>query len=599
MKTASALLFALLLSAQAHAASTLIENVRVFDGEKYLGQRNVLISGKKIKDINFHGKADRDTQVIDGRGRTLLPGLIDAHVHAFKDFELATLYGVTTEIDMFAAQPGLREFNRNLQAQDVPREADIYSSGMLATAPNGHGTEYGIAVETLTQASQAQAWVDARIKEGSHFIKIVMEPGSPQHAVSSLDTENVKALIQAAHRRQKLAVVHISNVQDAITALDAGADGLAHLFVGKGISARELQRLTDSAKRHHAFVIPTFTVLESIAGIQSKELLEDAQLSALLSKAQLPALKTVYGKSPDPDLLIAPKQVTAALAAAGVSILAGTDAGNSGTQYGISMHRELSALVEAGLTPAAALTAATSAPAKRFHLAERGRIAIGYLADLLLVEGSPDQHIRDTKRIVEVWKHGFALNELRSQKADIVLKEKQETGNRPRLPANGRIATFSEQKISSPFGMGWHTSSDAMLGGKSQIQYQVMDAQSDGDAVLRMSAKVNPGFAFPWAGLSFFPGQDQTQAVDLSQVNVLRLKIRGDGKMYSVAFSIQGSYIPLSYRIKSTQDWQEVSVPFNQVAGLDPTIITAIAINAGPETGEYQLDIADIRLLRE
>jgi imidazolonepropionase-like amidohydrolase len=90
------------------------------------------------------------------------------------------------------------------------------------------------------------------------------------------------------------------------------------------------------------------------------------------------------------------------------AILAGTDAPNEGTTYGAGLHRELELLVEAGLTPVEALRAATSVSAAAFDLNDRGRIAAGARADLLLVDGDPTVDIRTTRNILHVYKRGRA-----------------------------------------------------------------------------------------------------------------------------------------------------------------------------------------------
>lgn len=116
--------------------------------------------------------------------------------------------------------------------------ADVFSAGTLITAPGGHGTEFTLPIPTLDKGADVQVFIDARIAEGSYFIKIVMEDGYGNQHFDSFDAATVKAIVAAAHRRGKLAVVHISTLANARAALDAGADGLAHLFVGPAITAQ-------------------------------------------------------------------------------------------------------------------------------------------------------------------------------------------------------------------------------------------------------------------------------------------------------------------------------------------------------------------------
>jgi imidazolonepropionase-like amidohydrolase len=105
----------------------------------------------------------------------------------------------------------------------------------------------------------------------------------------------------------------------------------------------------------------------------------------------------------------------AALHAAGVDILAGTDVSEAnpafgGMAHGASVHHELQLLVQAGLTPLQALRSATSVPARRFALTDRGRITPGALADLLLVDGDPTTTISDTLSTRAVWRRGVPQN---------------------------------------------------------------------------------------------------------------------------------------------------------------------------------------------
>src|SRR5262249_15120213 len=133
------------------------------------------------------------------------------------------------------------------------------------------------------------------------------------------------------------------------------------------------------------------------------------------------------------------------LHAAGVPILAGTDAGNPGTTHGASLHGELALLVAAGLSPVDALAAATSVPARFFNVRERGRIASGLRADLVLVDGDPTTDITATRAIVTIWKNGAAVD--RSTAAP----------KAPDAPTQALISGFDGGKADSTYGFGWQS----------------------------------------------------------------------------------------------------------------------------------------------
>ena len=588
------------LSGMALAAATLVQDVRVFDGKAVHEKRSVLFDGAVILDADFRGPPPSGARIVSGAGRTLLPGLIDAHTHAFRQLDLPLLFGVTTQVDMFTAVPLMQDIKRAMAAGQNTGRADMFSAGTLATAPKGHGTQYGVPIPTLSSPAQARDFVDARIAEGSDFIKIVLEAGGHGTGkMNSLDLATATALIEAAHLRGKLAVVHVSNEADARGALGAGADGLVHLFLGATPDRQAVDSLVQLAKRKGAFVIPTFTVLESMAGVKGgDDLLLDAGLAALVDREGAATLKSRYGAQPRPAVLATPKAVTAALAKAGVPLLAGTDAGNAGTLYGISMHRELAALVEAGLTPQAALVAATSAPAAAFKLGQRGCVAKGCKADLLLVEGNPAVDIKATRRIVEVWKDGQSASALRDAKRQLVAQEGS-GATRQALPKDGRISDFSEQRLGSPFGSGWMPSTDQFAGGKSTVRLEVLPPLPDGQKPLAVQATVAPGLPFAWSSVAFMPGAKPMQAADLSAAKTLRFKVRGDGKTYQVMLMGVGNQRPSSLPFVAKPEWQEVSMALKDFAGIDLAAVAVLAFSAGPQPGDYRFELADVRLLEQ
>src|ERR1019366_2149423 len=242
------------------AAPLVFRNARVFDGARVIPQADVLVRDGRIAAVGPNIAVPEGAQVIDSSGKTLLPGLIDAHAHVWTRAMLKQqlIFGVTTVLDMFTDVHFAAGRRKEQSAGQAADRAGLYSAGTLITAPGGHGTEYPIKIPTLSDPSEAQAFVDARIAEGSDYIKLVLDDGSAYGGHRpTLSKETLAAAIAAAHQRGKLAVVHIGTLQDAEDAINAGADGLAHLFVG----AKSDPDFGGLVASHHAFVIPTLTVL--------------------------------------------------------------------------------------------------------------------------------------------------------------------------------------------------------------------------------------------------------------------------------------------------------------------------------------------------
>ena len=154
--------------------------------------------------------------------------------------------------------------------------------------------------------------------------------------------------------------------------------------------------------------------ISSAVGNTGAELAADPRVSSKLSKTWLDSLgrtMNVYPEGKLDEILTSVRT----LHVAGVDILAGCDVSEplptlGGLAHGASLHRELQLLVEAGLTPIEVLRSATSVPARRFGLSDRGRIVVGARADLLLVDGDPLTRISDTLSINAVWREGVRLD---------------------------------------------------------------------------------------------------------------------------------------------------------------------------------------------
>jgi len=388
----------------------LFQHVRVFDGDVVIPAADVLIKGGKIVAIDSALSA-ADAHVVDGTGKTLLPGFIDAHVHVHsqESLEQALVFGVTTELDMM--MPPRLEYE--LKSHSGDGVASFFSAGFPATAPGGHGTEYGLNTPTLTKPSEAPSFVDARVRQGSDYIKIMytagVDMGPRFRPRPTLTKETVAAVVAAAHEHHRLAIVHIGSLEGARDVIDAGADGLAHLFHGPS-SPGDFGEFVEA---HHAFVIPTLSVLQSSCGPEAAgaPLVSDPDLAPFLDGDTRARLRETFPVARTGFVSCrGAMEAVRQLAAAGVRILAGSDAPNPGTGYGVTLHGELASLVTAGLTPVQALIAATSAPAAAFHIPDRGRIAPGLRADLVLVSGNPADSILATRQIVAIYKSGIAFN---------------------------------------------------------------------------------------------------------------------------------------------------------------------------------------------
>jgi imidazolonepropionase-like amidohydrolase len=591
---------AIILASPDEGNSFVIRNARVFDGHAVLERSDVWVENGKIKAVGPDLKVPSTVKAVDAAGDTLLPGLIDAHTHAWGDaLKQAEIFGVTTELDMFTAVKYMQQTKKDQADGKLPDLADLRSAGTLATAPGGHGTEYGMPIPTLSTPAEAQAWVDARVAEGSDYIKIVIDDASAYGGHRpTLDNATLKALIDAAHKRGKIAVVHIGNQKEAHDVIAAGADGLAHLFADSAPAPDFAQFVA----AHHAFVVPTLDVLESVAGVAGGQSVStDARLAPCLTSDNVSNLKRGFPKfSTALDEKYA-EQTVAQLKAAHVPILAGTDAPNPGTTHGASIHRELELLVRSGLSPQEALAAATSVPAKAFHLDDRGVIASGKRADLLLVKGNPTQDITATRDIVSVWKLG--VEDDRATYRAAIEKEKQEAASTaPAAAPSGAdmslISDFDDGTPAAKFGTAWALSTDSIAGGKSTGEMKIVDGGANGDKhALDISGVIDAGLPYAWAGVMWAPGAQPFVPVNLSAKKNISFFAKGDGQTYRVlVFTASGGRIPAMQNFEAEPSWKKTSIPFSAFNGTDGHDISAILFVGGPAAGKFDFQIDEIKL---
>jgi dihydroorotase-like cyclic amidohydrolase len=256
----------LILSAPAQTGSSganqkralVISNVRVFDGERVIQRATAVVQGGKIVAVSSSARIPAGAEVINGTGMTLLPGLIDSYTlpRGRPSLRQSLIFGVTTNLGMFTPNPQPEVDIRREQAEGkATNRADLFSAGVVVTVPGGHGTQYGVPIPTINESAQAQAFVDARIAEGSDYIASILDDVRVRHP--SLSLETLKAVIMAAKRRGKLAVVHVGVENNARQAIEAEADGLIRLYCD-GQPDVSFARL---AKSRGAFVISSLTEL--------------------------------------------------------------------------------------------------------------------------------------------------------------------------------------------------------------------------------------------------------------------------------------------------------------------------------------------------
>jgi imidazolonepropionase-like amidohydrolase len=403
-------------------ATTAITGARVFDGEKTLGVQTVVLDGRKISQVG--GDVPDGAEVVDGRGATLLPGLIDAHVHSAPgSLALALRFGVTTELEM----QGLNTRENRAHVTEDDTVADVRSAGFAITPPGGHPSELmpegfrpaGDLPPVMplmpfsTTPEEAAAYVPQLLARGSDYIKFMIDDGSVEGhpGLPMLDQATLNAGVAEARKYGALTVAHTLTLEATRMAAEAGVDGVVHVFMDRPHTTE----IVDLVAEAGMFVVPCVCLDASMMGITGGDLADDPRVARRLDGKWTETLRSSYDRYPQGKLEDVLETVRA-LAAAGVDVLAGTDASMAetffgGLAHGASLHHELQYLVAAGLTPAQALRAATATTARRFGLGDRGRVAEGLRADLLLVDGDPTANIGDTLDTRAVWRRGSRLKQ--------------------------------------------------------------------------------------------------------------------------------------------------------------------------------------------
>lgn len=381
----------------------LIRGARVFDGLDLRGETDVFLDGGRIRGIGVLGPTPGVAE-LDATGLTLLPGLVDSHVHAHQPREgaahlerSALVFGVTTEIDLYS--PPDPDRAGELTRTGMPDRSDIITAGHLATVPGGHPVTDRpgqLALPRIQGPDQADAWVQSRWEEGSELIKIVLDSRA---GLPTLDPETVGALVEATRRRGLLTVAHVGSLADTELAVGAGVDGLAHPPAADVLP----DALVHTMVQQQVFVIST---LGRHFRPRDKPLLEHPVAQALSASARARLASPEIADRVDDHDGHALRAWLLDVHTRGVPVVLGTDHPGPGTVAGLGLVVEMELLVEAGMPPADALRAATAIPGRVWGLADRTRVQPGLLADLVLVEGDPTQDITAMRQVVRSFRLG-------------------------------------------------------------------------------------------------------------------------------------------------------------------------------------------------
>jgi imidazolonepropionase-like amidohydrolase len=399
-----------------------IEHARLIDG---LGgppveDAAVILQGHKIAYAGpaSEAKVPQGAQIIDAKGKTVMPGLADMHIHltggwdgigtdllGYQRYLNAMLYsGITTVLDTGNYQPWVLQLRQEAASGRLlsPR---IYCTGAMIDAADPAWPDLAYA---LTSRAQIPEFVERDKRNGVDLIK----------GYANLSDRMLRRLVQEAHKQKLRVVIDQWERNGSPDLVQTGIDGFAHAPTRK-MSADDIQVIKD----HGLFVITTL-VVEEYSGrrrLADLKFLEEPLIAETTPPWFLADLRAEATRSLS-DAEKSEVQQSAAgfdemkrnvkkLLDAGVLVAAGTDAPYPGLFQGEALHHELELLVAGGMTPLQAIRLATFNAASIMHAEEEwGSLQAGRTANVVIVAGNPAEHISDTRKVETVILNGRILD---------------------------------------------------------------------------------------------------------------------------------------------------------------------------------------------
>ena len=376
-------------------------------------------------------KAPAGTSRVDFTGKTIIPALIDAHVH------LGYQVGLNFAAENFTRETLVDQLNRYAYAGvaavaslgtepgDLPRQIRIeqnagrlggalfLTAGRGIAAPNaGPGTpELKAAAYGVTTEEEARRAVREQVARAVDFVKIWVDDRNG--TVQKLSPALYRAVIDEAHTLKARVIAHIFYLDDAKDLARAGVDAFAHLVRDKEID----DELVALMVQHHVAQMPNIAISENAIHATAPAWLDAPLLHEVAPAVVIDRVKASYARRPPEAVARARatyammERSLAKLDAAGVPIILGTDDGAVRDHfYVFTAHRELTLLAHAGMAPARILDVATRATAQFLHLPELGTLGTGQRADFLVLGANPLDDIANTQTIEAVYARGRALD---------------------------------------------------------------------------------------------------------------------------------------------------------------------------------------------
>ncbi|NHN86158.1 amidohydrolase family protein [Acetobacter musti] len=440
----SALTLGVIAPACASETPILFEHVRIIDGTGAPARTDmaVLVQDGKITAVTPAAQAPSvpGAKIMNLAGETMIPGLISDHSHVglvsgttsgsdnfTRDNILAQLrqferYGVTTVVALGVTKSPLFDDLRREQHAGLNPGADLFGVDQGIGVPDGAppvGMMHVGDSQVLRPATpeEARADVDKMASEGTDLVKIWVDnfkngvPGKTGLPV--MKPEITEAVITRSHEKNLRVAAHIHDLYYAKELVGEHADILAHGVRDKPVD----KALISAMKSAGTWYIPTISLDESVyLFAQEPDLLNDPELAPALN----PALRMEFADPAWRQKTLADPLADAARKAvamnqknlvflihSGINVGFGTDSGATPLRIpGFAEHRELRLITGAGLTPLEALHLATEQAASLMHLTDRGTIAPGKRADLVILKADPTDDITAVDQIVSVWHSG-------------------------------------------------------------------------------------------------------------------------------------------------------------------------------------------------